>query len=343
MIGYSIAASVIAIMIAIGGMILGVGYAMDDKKLKNFGRDELFQSLINGVILGSLFVFLSPGGLGVAVINGAVQSSGGGATCSSFMQFNYAICFADNYLVGLNPVKIENRSYPSLLDSSLALLVPISTSYALLGVISATNIDLGIASFSFSSILAPVLSEEEFLLKALTFAVVGLYTQAALLEVVAVIAVPLVLPMGIILRTFYFTRKLGGMLIAVAIGLYAVFPLTYLFDAQVTATYSTSLNSQSFSSFTLSSQNLQNEILSVGGSAVSSNSISNIGSSIISGVTGLVNSFTSMVRELVSALSMLIVEVFFFPLFSLVLTIVSIREMATILGSEVSFGKFDIF
>ncbi|EQD42156.1 hypothetical protein B2A_10463, partial [mine drainage metagenome] len=32
-----------------------------------------------------------------------------------------------------------------------------------------------------------------------------------------------------------------------------------------------------------------------------------------------------------------------FPIFSVILTIISAREFARILGTEVSFGRFDIF
>jgi hypothetical protein len=39
---------------------------------------------------------------------------------------------------------------------------------------------------------------------------------------------PSLLALGIILRTFFFTRKVGGLLIAIAIGLYTVYPLMYI-------------------------------------------------------------------------------------------------------------------
>ena len=48
MLGYSIAVSVIAIMISVGGIVFGLGYAFDNNRLKMFGRDELVQSFING-------------------------------------------------------------------------------------------------------------------------------------------------------------------------------------------------------------------------------------------------------------------------------------------------------
>ncbi len=343
MIGYEIAVSIVAIMISIGGIALGIGYGIDYRRLKSFGKDELFQSFINALILGALFTFFSPSGMGVSLVNSIVQSSNVQAYCSGFMNDNYAICFADNYLVGLQPIKIGNASYPSLLDASLTMLVPLTGSYLLLGVISATDLNLGFASFSFSSILSPVMSEESFIIKLLTFAIIDLYTQSALLSVVSIVAIPFLLPIGIVLRTFYLTRKVGGMIMAIAIGLFAVYPLTYLLDAQITANYSAGLGPQAFTTFNLNSQSMQEQILSAGSGGISANAITPIGNGLLSGLTKLVSSFTGVFRQVMAAVSVLIIEVFFFPLFSLIITIVSIRELASALGSEVSFGKFDIF
>ncbi len=343
MIGYSIAVSAIAIMIGIGGIVFGLGYAMDNQKLRNFGRDELIQSFINGAIVGSLFLFLSPSGLGTGIINGLVSSGNVTVSCGGPLGSNYAICFAHNYLVGLAPVTINKASYPSLLDSSLELLIPVSGLYFTLGLISSSQLNLGIASISFSTILAPVLSQQEFIIKTLTFAIIGIYTQAALLSVISIVAVPLVLPVGMVLRTFYPTRRLGGTMIAIAIGLFAVFPLTYVLDAQITASYSASVAQTAISQFTNQSQAIQAGIFGVGSSSISANSISAVAKGLVTGVAALAGSLVTLVQELISYIALMIVQVFFFPLFSIVLTITSIRELSRLLGSEVSFGKFDVF
>ena len=39
---------------------------------------------------------------------------------------------------------------------------------------------------------------------------------------------PVMISMGLVLRIFYFTRKLGGMLVAIALALYVVFPMFYV-------------------------------------------------------------------------------------------------------------------
>lgn len=42
---------------------------------------------------------------------------------------------------------------------------------------------------------------------------------------------PVLLALGVILRSFFFTRRLGGLLMAIAIGLYTVYPLMYILMA----------------------------------------------------------------------------------------------------------------
>jgi len=339
LLGYSIAVSVIAIMMSIGGIVFGLGYAFDNKKLKDFGWNELIQSVINGVIVGALFFAFSSHGAIAQAINDVVISSNVSATCQGYMSNNYAICFAYNYLVGLSPVKINGSSYLSLLDSSLALLIPISLLYMGLGVLSSVQLNLGLFSIGLSAALGPILSQQKYIIEALIFAIIGIYTQATLLNVVAVVALPLLLPIGIILRTLYVTRRLGGAIMAIAIGLFAVFPLTYLLDAQVSATFSTALNQSNLNSVSIQTQSLQS-LVSEGTFASNTQQESSIFSSISNAANDLVNSFINLFKKEADYVAMLIVNVFFMPLLSVMLTIISIREFARLFGTEIDLGKF---
>ena len=340
MLGYSIAIGIVAIMLGIGGIAYGLGYSLDDRRLKAFGRDEILQSLVNGVIVGSLFLFFSPGGLGVSIVNSLVSGSGAGASCQGLMSSNYAICFAHNYLVGIAPVSMGGRQYPSLLEDTLGLLVPTSAAYVTLGLIASVRLGVGVASVSLSAVLTPLLSQAGFIITALTMALMSIYVQSALLGVVAAVAMPLLLPVGIVLRTFYPTRRLGGAVIAIAVGLFTVFPLSYLLDAQITSSYSYGLNQTMLGSFSIQAGSLKDSITGQGSSGQPSNGIIQ---SLLSGASQLSSSFEGVLNLMVDEVAMLVVQVFFFPVFSVILTVTSIRELARVLGSEVSLGKFDIF
>lgn len=342
MLGYNIAISIIGIMLSIGGIILGIGYSLSNKKLKEFGYDEIFQSLINGVIVGVLFISFIPGGLISNSINGIVDSSSVSATCQNYMSHNYAICFSYNYLVGMNPIYINGKKYPSLLIDSRNLLVPVSIVYATVAIINSMSINLLIATINLNGIFNPILKETGLIIRAILTAIFGIYVQSILLNIISVIAIPILLPVGIVLRTFYPTRKMGGAIMAIAIGLFAVFPLTYLLDAHITYAFTntTSVN-QNVDSFTMGLNNIKNNVINA--QSKNSSLISPIITKVSSLTKGIFSSFYIWIKKVLDAFALLVIEVFVLPIFSLIITIISIRELASVLGSEISLGKFDIF
>jgi hypothetical protein len=93
-------------------------------------------------------------------------------------------------------------------------------------------------------------------------------------------------------------------------------------------------------------QSIQNST-AVQRSVLASISVQNLtassATSIIGEIGGLFGGLTGLVDNLLNTVSGLIMEAFLFPIFSIILTIISAREFARIMGTEVSFGKFDIF
>jgi hypothetical protein len=333
-------------MLTVSGIILAFGYATDDRKLKEFGREELLQSLINGAIVGFLLVAFSSGGFVTVLINTISNSQSSTASCPAFMNVNYAMCFAYNYLVGLTPVGINGGSYPSLMDVSLPLLTTLSVAYTGLGLLSSLKLSIGVMSIGFTSVLTPLLTQLSYLINAITLAIVGIEAQAILLEFVAITAVPVLLPVGIVLRALYITRRLGGAIIAIVIGLFCVFPLTYLLNAGLTNSYFNTTGSYTASELAASLNEMKDsmigELLGIG-SAQNSTTNSSILSSLDDTMKGLVGGAEALFGELINLVAFLIVEIFFLPIFSLILTAISIKEFARILGSEISFGKFYMY
>ena len=339
--GYSIAITLVAIMVSVAGIIFGIGYSMDDRRLKELGRAELYQAIINGVIVGSLLLAFGTNGIVPSLMNSSVSNLSYSA-CPPFMQSNKAICFANDYLVGAYPVTISGKEYPSISEISVGLLLPLATLYTLLSVISSIKLNLDVAVIGFSGALSPLLSQMRYVMEAITFAIIGVFVQDILLKFIAATAVPVLLPLGILLRTFYFTRRLGGTIIAIAIGLFAVFPLTYLLDANLVTTYASYTTPASVDSITAAANGSSASI--IGSPSLTGNAI---GQGVIGQLTGalssLIQSVEGLIQSLLLTVAMLVVEVFFLPVFSIILTTVSVRELARILGSEVSFARFDVF
>ncbi len=336
-------------MVSVAGIIIGLGYALDDRKLKELGRSELYQAMINGAIIAILFVAFSQYGIMTMIINGLTQSTGA-QSCDASLGYNSAICFAYDYLIGPSSVNIGGNYYPTLMASTASMFALLTMLYASIATVSSISINM-IVTIGLSGLgifLGPLKGLIDFL-AANIFLIVA---QAALLKFIALTAVSAILPLGLILRTFYFTRKLGGALIAIAIGFFAIFPLTYVFDAQLLDVYANGSINQAFysagSSINSSISNMQSISSGAYGVAQSTSATNSIRyynpfSAVTSLLSGVSNSFNELMNYISDVIAFLIIQVFILPAFSLILTIISIRELAKILGSEITFGRFDVF
>ena len=106
--GYSVAVALMAIMISAGAIIYGIGYAFSDNKLRQIGRDELYQVVINGIIIGAFIILFVPGGA-ISALIGSLTTGVSGMQCNAYAN-NQAICFATSYLTGIGDVTINGNS-----------------------------------------------------------------------------------------------------------------------------------------------------------------------------------------------------------------------------------------
>lgn len=342
-IGYSIALALIAITISVGGILLGLGYALDDRRLKDFAKTELYAAVINGVILGVLIAAFSGNGLVAIALNGATNNVSQGYSCPPQMEYNSALCFAYNYMVGVNQVNVYNASYPTVFDSTVILLVPLAATYTTLSIINSMSFSLGPISLGLSGSMKPILTSIGYAIDALTIALMSIEVQGFILMLISASAMSILMPIGITLRCLYFTRRLGGAILAITIGLFAILPMTYVLDATIINSYAVSFSPLSLSSTISNSTALQGSLLNQvagyqNGSTTPTNAISYI-TGVISGFIGSVRQFLSGLANFVAIIA---VQAFIMPAFSIILTAVSIRELARVLGSEVNLGKLNI-
>ncbi len=334
MYGFSISIYVVSIMICIGGIILGVGYALNEKKLKEFGKNEVFQSIINGVLVGSMLILFSSSGIVNTMLNSITSSENASSTCMPQMSGNTAMCFAYSYLVGTTPYHFMGKEGQSILTVTTNLLTDLFYVNAILGVIAGLKINAVIISFSFGSFINPILYEIQYAIKALSDVAISITIQSSVLIFAAISATTILLPLGLIMRTFYPIRKLGGFLIATGIGLYVIMPMTYVFDASLINNYPESITNSSLNFAVNSTSSIESMLES----RLTSNSISlpNFESSL----TRINSVFNNAIESLLRYVALLIMYAFVLPTFSLVLTGISIRELSGILGSE---SRIDLF
>lgn len=81
--------------------------------------------------------------------------------------------------------------------------------------------------------LTPTIDTLSFVFNMLMKNMIAIRAQQFAIDFMHVAFFPYMLAAGVFFRTFYFTRKLGGLFIALAIGFYIVLPLMYVFWASV--------------------------------------------------------------------------------------------------------------
>ena len=253
------------------------------------------------------------------------------------MQNNAALCLAYDYLVGTGSYTVFGVQHNSVLTSTATLTTGLLGINVLLGIIGSLNIGFGFVNISFSSLVMPLMNEIQYFIKLLTTIMIGITVQAALLIAVSTATLTLILPAGIIARSFYPTKKVGAFLLALGIGLYTVFPLSYLFDAVLANNLSLNVESSSIIQITGQAQNLQNSMTQ----ATEYSNQSHVGTyiqPIINAASTLGDSISNILSGLILDVSYFIIYSFVLPAFSLVVTGISVRELTQVLGADVNLN-----
>ncbi len=331
---FSVAVAVLSIMIGIGGISLGLGYASNSRPLKEFGRDELYQSLINGALIGGFVALFMPSGIITSVVN-SITASSVSAQCPSYLLPNMAICFSYAYLSG-SGYTMNGIHHGSILSLSTLLLMGLYSLNTALGLLASIKISVLFITFSPQAILAPVLGQLQLFIKALTTVALSAYVQSSILSAIAVSSLTILLPLGIVLRTFYPSRKLGGFLLAAVVGLYVVFPLTYIMNAGILDSYSVGISNYSIINMANAASNLNGYM-----SNVPLNANESFIQKIVGYLDSLLSGFSALVNQLMADISYFIMAAFLLPAFSIVLTSISVKELSAVFGSEINFNIFD--
>jgi len=188
----------------LGGLALGLGTAFSSRRLRLFGQEELLQSAINAAILGSLAaIILAIDSLSLSTIPSPSQD------CALPGAVGHAQC-----------------SFLQLQSGLFSLGGAASNSAYIIGFIASTTIDLGSIKVSQFSGLAPQISSlgsasDHFHLLAtaagISIMFLGFASQSAM---------GVLLPAGLLLRSLFITRKIGGAIMALAISAYVFYPVS---------------------------------------------------------------------------------------------------------------------
>ncbi|MBI5227346.1 hypothetical protein HY988_02045 [Candidatus Micrarchaeota archaeon] len=198
-VGMSVAIVVVTASIILAGIILGVGRAFGYKKIEHFGIEEIIQSIINAAIIGSFAAIIAlVGGVSSALVTSA---------CAPGTSVEQLLCALGNA------------------NSSLFLsFMQLTKTLNLLGYYQTISLNFGsfsIAPFTNLSSVSGALSLQLLAFNLLNI-LFGLNFQIA--TFIKQSALSILFPVGLVLRTFFATRRVGGFLIALALGLYLFYP-----------------------------------------------------------------------------------------------------------------------
>jgi hypothetical protein len=195
--------------------------------------------------------------------------------------------------------------------------------------------------------ISGILSSQVLMLNTLLILV---NLNAQIVAFFAASALTVFFPVGLLLRSFFATRRIGGFLIGLALGLYVLYPAFVLafpipsIDAEVTQLKQ--FNSNPFYS-TVPIINVGNKAIAEKMDNMSSKSIATVFTTIENNsinvttnrtyTADLNGDLTMITQSNANAISKVLLYAVIAPLVSLIITFVFIKELSSVLGGEFQF------
>ncbi|HSB46901.1 MAG TPA: hypothetical protein VLD37_02720 [Candidatus Bilamarchaeum sp.] len=354
-VGVEIAVIVVTASIVLAGLFIGLGRASGYKRLEVFGIEELVQSIINAAIIGSFAAIVE--------LVGAVSASVVTSTCSAGSVITQLTC-----------------SLSLASDTSFSLFQEIVKILNIVGFYQGLSLDFGSFSIAPLSNLAAVSSILSAQLLALNGIIILIELNRQIATFIGQNALGLLFPVGLVMRTLFATRKIGGFLIGLAIGLYVFYPTFILIfpnpqnETNLTAQYAANFSNDSFYA-TLPVIDLNDNYAIAGKldllsgrcnpadyyNLTNSTNVSNTTSMcddffqsqyLLSNYSAITNTtyytftlqnetvdfsgdLTFVVNRISNTLAKSALYAVLAPLFSLIITIIFVKELANLLGSEI--------
>ncbi|MFA5077811.1 MAG: hypothetical protein WC488_05295, partial [Candidatus Micrarchaeia archaeon] len=190
-----IAGTVIIISIILSGIALGLGRAFSTKRLERFGADELLQSILNAAILGFAIVLST-----MALQVGSELAPQTNITCAAnSTPADYALC-------GINATQ----------QSSFHLTQQLVRTQNVLAYYQSLSLHFGNFSIQPLANLGSVSTQLSNSMYSLQFSSFASSINAQFLAFVSSSWFGVIFASGLVLRSFFLSRKFGAFLIAAA-------------------------------------------------------------------------------------------------------------------------------
>jgi hypothetical protein len=306
----TIAGTIVALSIVLSGLFIGLGRAIGSHRLEYFGREELIQAVINAALVGAYATITLT------------------ATEISKELVGQAACATGDALENLQCL------YQGVSDSTYAILLETINIHSIVAYYQSLVLNFStftIQPLAHLSSLSLILQAQILTLQQLLL-VSEIHIQ--LLSFFGPQLLTFFFPLGLVFRAFFSTRKLGGFLIALSIGLYLLYPSMIMVFPQPelneTENFLHSINNNTnYSTMPILDLNDNYAI------AAKLDSMNNMSVNLTgNGSTDFTGVMTESAQRLTTATSSLLVFVLLAPLFSFIVTLVFIKEVTDIFGGE---------
>ncbi|MFH1222276.1 MAG: hypothetical protein V1492_04275 [Candidatus Micrarchaeota archaeon] len=322
--GMEIAVVVVTASLVLAGILIGVGRAFSYKRVENFGVEEFFQSLVNAAIVGG---FASIVGLINTVSTSAFETScGAGKTVVEQL-----ICL-----------------FSATSSSLFAMMQELLRLANTVGYYQTLNLNFGsvaVQPFTNLSSVSLMLSAQTLILQLV---LIMINLNLAVLNFVGQNALLLIFPIGLVFRTFFATRRVGAFLIGLAIGMYLLYPsFIMIFPSpqyeigNATANITAMNNKIYYSAVPIVDLNdnyaLGAKLDVLSGRCFDSNSTlcQNVTAGLQRQDVDFVGDLAAIIQQASAVTGKALVYLVVAPLLSLLITVIFVKEITKIFGSEI--------
>jgi len=309
--------------VLLGTIIHTIGRILNIERLAFLGKIVAIESVINLVIIGAVISIISFfTALSLDIIQGTELSA-----------------------MGADPFSIATSYLNGLIDKAKLMEDLIVIYNMILGLIQSVILRFSIIIVSISVMpcngLSVHTSINSTLLNILNLIVLDIYTLKTALKFCEASMMQIFFPVGIVLRAFPLSKKLGSTFIAIAIGFYIVFPLlidmnVYLHSNQEDLLEQANTKLEGFKNEYDITESFQSDDPVVWENAIRS---------IIKIIPG--GSFVDLATEIHFAIAHAIADLIFWFFIltgvALILTITFVRELSRFIGGDIGIGAPSTF
>ncbi|MFA6213680.1 MAG: hypothetical protein WC717_00180 [Candidatus Micrarchaeia archaeon] len=213
---FDLAITAATISILLGGIIFGVGLGFSVRRLRLVGAEEMGQGIISAAMLGALVAFALLLQSAFSALPMPSPPSCPQIASPQSTPHAYHMC-------NLAALELSLRELASLLFRASDITGFASSLQLSLGVVSAQPF------FALQSLSQQLSGASSLLYISSSLS----FLELELSGFIQVSALAVFLPAGLLLRTFFATRKLGAAAMAIAISAYAVYPLLFTYTFSV--------------------------------------------------------------------------------------------------------------